>query len=162
MRTTSSLDGQWTAFVDREGNSDGLVDLLSLERSKLARAQATVPGTVEEVLQALGDLPADLYQGCGVLAARKTEGYRYFYGRRFELDQDQLRARSIRLVFDGVDTLATYLAPQQACTISPICNRSAASSGRSTTLRRAPLARQRPPTRSRAAAHSAQAARSWP
>ena len=108
MRSTWSLDGEWTAFVDRGAKSDGFADLLSLERSGLARAHATVPGTVEAVLQALGELPADLYQGVGVLTARQAEGYHYFYGRRFELDQDQLRARSLRLVFGGVDTLATY------------------------------------------------------
>lgn len=110
MRTALSLDGEWVAFVDREGRFDAFPtpDLVTLERSALPRVQVSVPCTVEAVLRALGELPADLYKGSGVLVGRRTEGYRYFFGRRFELSKADLTARSLRLVFDGVDTMATY------------------------------------------------------
>ena len=108
MRTTSLLDGKWTVFVDREGVWEDFADFAALEHSGLPRVQVTVPGTVEAVLQALGELAVDLYEGSAVLAARGAEGYRYFFARRFELSDADLAARSLRLVFDGVDTLATY------------------------------------------------------
>lgn len=107
MRATMCLDGEWTAFVDR-GCGNSFVDLAALESSALPRAQVTVPGTVEGVLQALGELPQDMYQGSAVLAARRAEGYSYFFARRFEVAYADLAARSLWLVFDGVDTLATY------------------------------------------------------
>lgn len=108
MRTTSSLNGPWTVFVERDGRGTAFTEMSALERSGLARAEVSVPGTVEDALQQLGELPEELYRGAAVLASRRVENYGYFFARRFEVSAAERGARSLRLVFDGVDTLATY------------------------------------------------------
>lgn len=97
------LNGEWV-FAVAEVEHPGTT-LADLERGGLKLLACSVPGCLENDLQASGILPpADLFAGKNILQAQRLERHHVWYGRRFSAEVPS--GTVPQLVFEGVDCFA--------------------------------------------------------
>jgi beta-mannosidase len=100
-----SLNGNWSLYTFLEGmyTPQNPADLLALG---LEATAATVPGNVELDLVRAGRLPEPFYAE-NMRGLRNLEANEWWYVRHFDFQADSLAPAGWRLVFEGLDTLAT-------------------------------------------------------
>ena len=98
------LDGDWTLYPVRphDGPVSSPDDLLN---ASLDPVPAVVPGNVEIDLMRAGKLD-DPYVGTRIYRLREIEAYDWWYVREFDAPAEP-PAGPVRLVFEGIDCLAT-------------------------------------------------------
>ncbi len=100
----ATLDGEWTLYPVPPGETP-ILSPEDLGRVPLDPIPAVVPGNVELDLMRAGRID-DPYIGTNVYRLRDLEGYDWWYLREFDTPS-QLPGGSVRLLFEGIDCLAT-------------------------------------------------------
>jgi beta-mannosidase len=105
MTNTIDLNGEWTLRFGRQQMAASSMDNPVIP-DEWPEIPARVPGNVELDLIREGLLPHDLEMGHNIYELRKLEDHQWWFERKFHVDGTPAQAHW-KLIFDGVDTLAT-------------------------------------------------------